>query len=332
MARKRSAHAVLVAVILVAGLGLSLWNGLIGAQESDAQVRVVHAGYGIGPVDIYIDDDLAIEALEYSDATEYLALPAGEYDFQVTAAGGDAAEALIDTVLVLDGGTPHTVVAIGPADQADVIVIIDDHTPPSAEMAKLSLVNATSDGMDVGLALSDGTVLVEDVPFADASEYLEREAGTYDFVVLAVDTGEEVASISGFSAEPGAIYSLFVIGVDGEYQAVAFVDALGAGPGPNVTPADTASTPTPSASTSTTTSGAPTVTATTVTPVATPASTTTQPSATPAVVMPTLPDTGDGGASGSGGLGGWLVIIAGAAALVGVATWRFSHVLSRGRS
>jgi hypothetical protein len=63
MARKRTARSGLVAFILGAGLGLSLWSGLIGAQEEDAEVRIVHAGYGIGPVDIYIQGDLAIEAL-----------------------------------------------------------------------------------------------------------------------------------------------------------------------------------------------------------------------------------------------------------------------------
>ncbi|MBA2452822.1 MAG: DUF4397 domain-containing protein, partial [Chloroflexia bacterium] len=316
-----------------AGLGLSLWSGLIGAQEEDAEVRIVHAGYGIGPVDIYIQGDLAIEALEYGDATGYLALPAGEYAVQMTVAGGDPAEAVIDTFLVLDGGIPHTVVAIGPADQADIVVIIDDHTPPGSSMAKLSLVNVASDGIVVGLMLDDETALIEDVPFADASEYLELAAGVYDFSILAAGSGAEIASIPGFSAESGATYSIFAIGVDGEYQGMVFVDASGSDPDPVATPTEAASTPVIVESTPTTT-GATSLPAS-MTPTAgttpPPAIVATQLPATP-TVMPTLPDTGAGGATKSGGLGGVVLLAAAVVALLGAATWHFGHLLPRGRS
>lgn len=335
MAGKRTTRYGLVALMLVAGLGLSLWSGLTGAQEEDAQVRIVHAGYGIGAADVYIEGDLAIEALQYSDATEYLALPAGEYDIQVTPAGGDPAEAMVDTVLVLDGGTPHTVVAVGPAEQADIVVIIDDHTPPVAGMAKLSLVNATSDGIAVSLALDDGTALIEDVPFADASEYLELDSGVYDFAILAADSGEETASISGFSSEPGTTYSVFAVGVEGDYQAVAFVDALSSGSDPAATPTEAASAPTPAADESTSATAAETPAPASATPTAevtaTPTTVVTQPPVTP-TVMPTLPDTGGGGASESGGLTGALLMVAAVVALAGAAIWLFGHMLPRGRS
>lgn len=333
MTWNRSAHAGWVAIVLVAGLLIAMWGGLTGAQEGEAQVRIMHAGHGIvGPVDVFIDGNLAIEALEYADATGYLPLPAGEYDVQVTAAGGEQGDAVIEAMVTLDAGIPHTVVAIGPADQADIIVIVDDHTPPSADMAKLSLVNATSDGVSIGLALGDATVLIDEVQFADASAYVELDSGALDFVISSTETGDEVASISGFSAEPDTTYSIFTMGIEGEYQAVAFVDAAGEGPAPD--PASTA-TPSEASPTATTTGGTPGTTATAATtPVATtatPTGTPAQPPATP-TIMPALPATGAGGESSGGGDTLWLAVGAGLMTLSGIAIWRFGYLLPRGRA
>lgn len=327
MAWKRSFHSGWAVAVLLAGLVFASWAGLSTAQEGDTRARVVHAALGLGPVDVYVDGDLAIEALDYGAATEYLALPAGEYDVQITEAGAEAADAIIDAVLVLEGGTPHTVVAIGPADRADVAVIIDDHTPPSDEMAKLSLVNVTSDSIAVGLALQDGTALIEDVPFADASEYLELEVGVHDFVIVEVDSGDEVASIPGFSVEPGTVYSIFALGAEGEYQGVVFVDDVGSDPEPAATPTESASTPAIVESTPATTGAMPTPT-----PTATAEATSTPLPTATATVMPALPDTGDGGASEGGGSGIVVASIVALLTLAVVAIWRLGRARTPGRS
>lgn len=323
VARSPSERYVLFLAVLCVLVFLSI--GLASAQEDDAELRVVHAGYDLGAVDVYLDGELAIEALDYGAITEYVVLESGDHLVQVTAAGSPASEAIIDTRVTLDPDAPHTVIGIGPADAPDIIVIIDDHSAPADGMVRLSLVNATTDGVAVSLAAADGNAVVDTVPSADASEFVELTSGAYDFAVTSEDTGEEIATITGVSLDAGGIYSVFVMGVAGDYLAVAVEDVPGQGTGaaePTPTMAAGATTPTTGdvdgTATSATTPGA------SVTPTASAGAT--------ATAIPGLPATGSGGASDGPGAG---VLVAGAAAvavvLLGAVVWRRGLLTPGGR-
>jgi hypothetical protein len=140
---------MLVGVLLL----LALSVGVVGAQTDNdqAQLRVVHAAPDVGDVDVYVDGELAIEGLAYTDATDFVSLGEGEYAIQVTAAGGDAADAVIDTMLELGSGDMVTVVAHGSGDDVDVFTVDHDWDDPSDGQARIVLVNATSDDVDVEL-------------------------------------------------------------------------------------------------------------------------------------------------------------------------------------
>lgn len=308
----RLRHPCSPVVLLIAGVALISSAGVIGAQGADAELRVVNAGADFGPVDVYLNGDPAIEALDYSQATEYLELPPGEYELLLTPAGEPPNGALIDAMVTLEPGRPHTVVAIGPTQEADIVVLLDDHTPPADGMSKISLVNVTTDGIDIDLALSDGSTPIALVPFADASEYVELDAGEYDVSVRAVNSANEIVAIPGFQAEAGNSYSIFAMGTAADYRGVVFIDALANGQPPTV-----AGTPTAAIS-ATTEAGSDTAIST-----ATPDATATPLVVTPTVV-PALPVTGGGGtAANAGQSGSMLAIVAAVMALGGAAVWRF---------
>lgn len=319
----------LLPLALIASLLIAMSIGPAVAQEGDATLRVVHAVHGAGAVDVYINGDTAIEGLDYSEATEYLDVPAGDYNLRIVAAGDDPEGAFVDMTITLASDTPHTAVAIGPVDAAQAVVIVDDHTAPPDGMAKLSLINATSDGVEVTLTAGDES-LVGDVPSADASEYAELEVGAFDLTIRSVANNEDIATLSGFSVDSGGTYSVFALGVEGDYDVVALVDA-GAEPTapaqPTQTPTAAAGGSTPEAETPTPGTTATTGDDATSTPVST--ATPTQPASTPTVaptttVIPSLPDTGSGGTTG----GGLDVLPIGAAALVVLLTcagiWRLT--------
>lgn len=311
----------LLPLVAITGLLLLMTFSPVLAQVEGTSVRVVHGIHGAGPVDVYINGDPAIEALEYAEVTEYLDTPAGDYNLRVVEAGEDPDTAMIEMDIALDSGLPHTVVTIGPPDTAEAVVIIDDHTPPSGDLAKLSLINATSDGTDVTL-LSGGESLVGDVPAIDASEYVELDAGSHDLSILTA-AGNEIATLSGVSLDAGGTYSVFALGIADDYEAVLVADA-GAGTTPPEEPTATptaagdatppAETPTAAATADAdeTPSASPTAPSLTPTPEAT---------ATP-TVLPSLPATGAGGAGG--GNAGMLSIAVGAliVLLTGLGVWR----------
>ncbi|MCU0506669.1 MAG: DUF4397 domain-containing protein [Chloroflexi bacterium] len=105
-------------------------DGMTSAEE--AKLRVIHLSPDTGGVDVALAGQSAADApvknLTYPNATDYLALPAGTYDFEVRPTGTTTvALNLAGTALSAD--TNYTVFAVGfsaagtPSDQALTVVV-----------------------------------------------------------------------------------------------------------------------------------------------------------------------------------------------------------------
>lgn len=219
--------------------------GVVSAQTGDgAQVRVVHAAPDAGEVDVYVDGEVAIEGLAYTDATDFQELPEGDHDIAVVPAGGDVADAVVETSVSLGAGDVMTFVAHGTGDSVELFEIAHDWDEPGDGMARIVLVNATSDSANVEL-LRDGEPVVGDgvIPFGDVATE-EVEPGDYNYE-LQIE-GETVTTLDGFMVEEGETYSIFAMGDTGNYEVVPYQDVVAAQAGttPETTPdADMTGTP-----------------------------------------------------------------------------------------
>ncbi|CAN5614005.1 hypothetical protein BH23CHL2_BH23CHL2_17960 [soil metagenome] len=259
-----------------------------------AKVRVIHASPDAPAVDVLVNGERAVEALEFQSGTDYLDLEAGEYQFQVVPAGGEAADAVIDATTTLEAGTWYSVVAIGTLDSIEPLIVVDDITEPEAGMAHIKVVHASPDAPDVDVAVTDGPVLFENAPFMGATDYLPVEAGTYDLEVRPTGTEDVAVEVPGLALEAGVVYSAYAMGLagDGSLTVVPFVDST------FEQEAEAGATPTEAAAEATPTEAAAEATAT----------------GTGGGDVPTMPDTGAGGtADGSSSTLMWII---GAASLM----------------
>jgi hypothetical protein len=112
------------------------------AASDTAKLRVVHASPTTPAVDVNLKGAAAADApvknLAFPDATDYLSLPGGTYDFIVYPTGGDPASPALDlSGTALENGKNYTVWAVGllagTGDQAlGVVVTVDGTLPDSA--------------------------------------------------------------------------------------------------------------------------------------------------------------------------------------------------------
>jgi hypothetical protein len=112
------------------------------AESDTAKLRVVHASPTTPAVDVNLKGAAAADApvknLAFPDATDYLSLPGGSYDFVVYPTGGDPASPALDlSGTTLENGKNYTVWAVGllagTGDQAlGVVVSVDGTLPDSA--------------------------------------------------------------------------------------------------------------------------------------------------------------------------------------------------------
>jgi hypothetical protein len=199
----------------------------VSAQGEQARIRIVHASPDAPNVDIWVNGSVAVSNLAFNKATDYIALPAGDYDIAVTPTGGTAADAVIEATLPLAAGMDYTVAAVGRVADIEPLVLEDNNAAPAAGKAHIRVVHASPDAPAVDVAVAGGPILIENLAFPTASDYLPVDAGTYDLDVRPTGTETVAIDINGFMAEAGTIYTVFATGLagDGSLGVLPLVDA-----------------------------------------------------------------------------------------------------------
>jgi len=191
------------------------------AGADTASIRVVHASAGAPNVDVYVagSAEPVITDLAYGEASEYLQVPAGTYDFEVRAAGSPAAEPAAYSTGDLELPADATVTAIaagvlGSADEADafrVLPLVEGFADPGAGNAAVRVVHAGADAPTVDIDVgNDGTAELTGVDrFADSGpEGVALPAGTALQIGIAAG-GETVTAFTTPELPEGA--QLFVV-------------------------------------------------------------------------------------------------------------------------
>src|SRR5690606_23873029 len=97
--------------------------------------------------------------------TDYLALPAGDYDVELRAAGAD--DALLTASATVNSGDHVTAIAQGAADDIALNFLTDDVNAIAPDQALVRVINAAPEA--VSASFSNGTVLVDELASGEAS-------------------------------------------------------------------------------------------------------------------------------------------------------------------
>jgi hypothetical protein len=179
------------------------------AQGGTAKVRVIHASPDAPAVDVYVNGEQALSNVPFFTASDYLDLPAGTYQVQVTPAGQPASAAVIDASATIEAGKAYTIAATGAVVNIAPTIIEDNLSAPAAGQAHVRVYHFSPDAPAVDVQLADGTALIEGLAFAEASDYLPVPAGSYDLQVVPAGGSDVVIDLPGTTLETGRIYSVF---------------------------------------------------------------------------------------------------------------------------
>ena len=195
-------------------------------MAGDSCINVIHASPDAPAVDVYLDGELALEGVEFGQFSGWIAVPAGEHQVQVTAAGDDAANAVIDANVELAADAAYHVAATGHlADVTPQIyqVNLSDLDAMGDPMARIRVIHTSPDAPAVDIALAGGDVLIADLAFPNASDALEVPAGSYDLEVRPTGTTDVALDLPGVELEAGMVYDVFAIGLAGDGSLTVLV-------------------------------------------------------------------------------------------------------------
>lgn len=181
-------------------------------QEGDACVNIIHASPDAPAVDVYVNGEKVLENVEFGQFSGWLPLAAGDYQVQVTASGDMPENAVIDTPLTIEAGNAYHVAAVGTLDSISVAVLQSNLSELQGDMARVRVIHASPDAPAVDVAVAGGDVLIEDLAFGAASDYLEVPAASYDLEVRPTGTMDVALDLPGVELEAGVVYDILAIG------------------------------------------------------------------------------------------------------------------------
>jgi hypothetical protein len=211
---------ILAATALVATLATP-----VAADSHEAWVRVVHASPDAPNVDVWVDGETVLTDVPFTAVSDYLALPAGTYNIQVTATGDTTP--VIEADLTFEAGTKTTIAAYGLLADITAAVFADD-TAIADGQAKLRAIHLSpSAPADVDIAVTGGDVVVPGLAYPEASGYLTLDAGDYPLEIRAA--GDTAAALQfEVTLEADTNYTAFAMDAAEGVQVIAAVDATGA--------------------------------------------------------------------------------------------------------
>jgi hypothetical protein len=183
----------------------------IGAA-GDACISVVHASPDAPNVDIYLNGERVLGDLGFGWWSNWLAVPAGEHQVQVTAAGAAPDTAVIDATVTVEEGMGYQIAATGLLAEITPQIYPIDFSTIDEGNARVNVVHTVPDAPAVDVAVTGGDVLVSGLEFPNASDFLEVPGGTYDLEVRVAGTEDVALPLPGTELEAGSLYNVYAIG------------------------------------------------------------------------------------------------------------------------
>lgn len=223
-------------------------------DTSSANLRIVH-GVVDGPaVDLYLNDTLVAPSLVYGASTEFMALPAGDYEAVLVPAGDPSGEPVASAALTLTAGASVTMTAASGTDGVSLQTMPTLTNGTAPESATIELINLSSLAVSATLldpnATADSATITDAVAGANASGTLTAT----NLPVLVTTNGTELARLTD-PVYGGALYTIVVVDSGDGPQAiflppVAITTSIGSAPGAQILqateeqPAETPAVPT----------------------------------------------------------------------------------------
>jgi len=198
----------------------------IAPNAGPTNIRVFHAstianGASAPGVDIYTGGTRAVANFTYLSATDYLSVPAGNYSFDVFAAGvSTGTPALAIPSLAYAGDAFYTLVAYDNTGSIAGIRLDDSNAPIAAGLARVQIVHVADTIPQVDVLSIDGlggaTTLLSDLSFGTSSGTLDVPAGAY---TVGLDVNNDLAA--------DVIYTLPELTAGANATVYAIKDATG---------------------------------------------------------------------------------------------------------
>ncbi len=193
---------------------------------SPSFVRVIHASPFVGTADVFVDGSKLLSSFAFGAVTDYVPVPPGPHKVQIALVGkGIGASALTQTLTVTPG-LAYTVAAIGATPTTLSLQVFVDSNQVTAGTAKLRIYHLSPDAGPISVN-ANGTPLVQNIAYEQASQYLQLSAGSYIFNVNTTNANMTLPLSTTLKAN--TVASIFTVGLINGTPKLELVPAQASG-------------------------------------------------------------------------------------------------------
>lgn len=177
-------------------------------------IRVLHASPNAPAVDIYANDDLIVENLDFREISPYLPVPSATYNIKVYPTG-TMNNPVIDTEVYIPPNSVFNVAAIGNLPNISLYPIPEPSIAQESGNACVRFVHLSPDAPAVDIQLEDGTIVFDDVSFKGITNYICIPPDTYTFKVVPTGSNDVVLTVPDLMVNGNMYYTVYALGLIG---------------------------------------------------------------------------------------------------------------------
>ena len=177
---------------------------------SPSFVRVIHASPFVGTADVFVDGTRLLSSFAFGAVTDYVAIPPGPHKVQIALVGKGIGAAALTQTLTVTPGLAYTVAAIGATPTTLALQVFVDSNQVTPGTAKLRIYQLSPDAGPISVD-ANGTQLVQNIAYQQASQYLKLSAGSYTFAVSTSNANMTLPLSNTLKAN--SVASIFTVGM-----------------------------------------------------------------------------------------------------------------------
>jgi len=209
---------------------------LVDVGEGLVKARIGHSVPGGANVDVYINGELTVSDIGFSEYSDYITLEAGYYTVELTGVGVDREQAVYTTTLPLVANQTYTISAIGTIEQNTLTVVAtqENTQPIITGESRIAIIHAIPDTQFVeiivtNVATGQETVLVQGLAypgFLGGDGYVSVDVIANEFEIRAVVNNRRTIDLGTIDLAQSQVYTYTLTGLEASSFYILDVFAL----------------------------------------------------------------------------------------------------------
>lgn len=188
-------------------------------QQANSYIRILHASPNAPAVDVYANENLIVENLEYKELSQYIPVQPGNYNITVYPSG-EMENPVINTNVYIPKDTVSTIAAIGKLPDISLSTIPEPIIANDSGGPCIRFIHLSPNAPAVDIKLADDTKVFNNIPYKDITNYTCIPTGTYTFKVTPAGTNNVVITVPNVKLDPNNYYNVYAVGLVGETPAL----------------------------------------------------------------------------------------------------------------